>query len=101
MLRSLIDRQQKIRQQGASKLYYCSVHFNRVWYIGPRAMLWQMLEDLDVCGRILDGIKSVYAHGSAVRSSQGLSAIGEPLGGEGGGLQHATRKTHSYMSTNL
>lgn len=39
-------------------------------------MLWQVLEELGVCGRILDVIKSLYAHDSAaVRSSQGLSAI--------------------------
>ena len=39
-------------------------------------MLWQVLEELGVTGRILDVIKSLYAHDSAaVRSSQGISAI--------------------------
>ena len=39
-------------------------------------MLWQVLEGLDVCGGILDIIKSLFAHDSAaVRSSQGMSAM--------------------------
>ena len=39
-------------------------------------MLWQVLEELGVNGRILDIIKSLYAHDSAaVRSLQGISAI--------------------------
>ena len=42
----------------------------------PSAVLWQVLEELGVCGRILDIITSLYAHGSAaVRSSQDISAI--------------------------
>ena len=42
----------------------------------PRVVLWQVLEELGVCGRILDIIKSLYAHDSAaVRSLQGISAI--------------------------
>jgi len=39
-------------------------------------VLWQVLEEPGVHGRILDIIKSLYAHDSAaVRSSQGISAI--------------------------
>ena len=39
-------------------------------------MLWQVLEELGATGRILDIIKSQYAHnGAAVRSSQGISDI--------------------------
>ena len=41
-----------------------------------RELLWQVLEELGIHGRILDIIKSLYVHDSAaVRSSQGLSAI--------------------------
>ena len=50
--------------------------FKKAFDTVPRAVLWQVLEELGVCGRILDIIKSLYAHDSAaVRSSQGLSAI--------------------------
>ena len=39
-------------------------------------MLWQVLEELVVCSRILDIIKSLYAHNSAaVRSLHGISDI--------------------------
>ena len=42
----------------------------------PRHLLWQVLEELGIHGRVLDIIKSLYAHDSAaVRSSQGISAI--------------------------
>ena len=40
----------------------------------PHAVLWQVLEELGVTERILDIIKSLYAHDSAaVRSLQGIS----------------------------
>ena len=39
-------------------------------------MLWQVLEEFGLCSKILDIVKSLYAHDSAaVRSSQGISAI--------------------------
>ena len=58
------------------KLYCCFVDFKKAFDTVPRAVLWQVLEELGVCGRILDIIKSLYAHDSAVvRSSQGISAI--------------------------
>ena len=39
-------------------------------------MLWQVLEELGIHGRVLDIIKSLYAHDcAALRSSQGISAI--------------------------
>ncbi len=42
----------------------------------PRALLWQVLEDRGVQGRVLDIIKCMYAHDSAaVRTSEGLSEI--------------------------
>lgn len=42
----------------------------------PHELLWQVLDGLGIHRRILDIIKSLYAHDSAaVRSSQGLSAI--------------------------
>ena len=50
--------------------------FRKAFDTVPRAVLWQVLEELGVHGRILDIIKSLYAHDSAaVRSSQGISAI--------------------------
>ena len=77
ILRSLIDNQRSTRQKGnAGKLYCCFVDFKEAFDTVPRAVLWQVLEELGVCGRILDIIKFLYAHDSAaVRSSQGLSAI--------------------------
>ncbi len=77
ILRTLIDKQRQTRQKGkASKLYCCFVDFRKAFDTVPRAVLWQVLEELGVCGRILDIIKSLYARDSAaVRSSQGISAI--------------------------
>ncbi len=77
ILRSLIDKQRQARLKGkAGKLYCCFVDFRKAFDTVPRAVLWQVLEELGVAGRILDVIKSLYAHDSAaVRSSQGISAI--------------------------
>ena len=77
VLRSLIDKQKQSRQKGRSgKLYCCFVDFKKAFDTVPRDLLWQVLEGLGIHGRILDIIKSLYAHDSAaVRSSQGLSAI--------------------------
>ena len=74
ILRPLIDKQKQTRQKGKpGKLYCCFVDFKKAFDIVPRAVLWQVLEELGVCGRIF---KSLYAHNSAaVRSSQGISAI--------------------------
>ncbi len=50
--------------------------FSKAFDTVPCAVLSQVLEELGVHGRILDIIKSLYAHDSAaVRSSQGISAI--------------------------
>ncbi len=50
--------------------------FRKAFDTVPHAVLWQVLEEVGVHGRILDIIKSLYAHDSAaVRSSQGTSAI--------------------------
>jgi len=75
--RSLIDKQKQSRQKGkAGKLYCCFVDFRKAFDTVPHAVLWQVLEELGVHGRILDIIKSLYAHdGAAVWSSQGISAI--------------------------
>ena len=77
ILRSLTDKQKQSRQKAnTGKLYCCFVDFNKAFDTVPRAVLWQVLEELGVHGRILDIIKSLYAHDSAaVRSSQGISAI--------------------------
>ncbi len=77
ILRSLIDQQKLSRQKGkAGKLYCCFVDFRKAFDTVPRAVLWQVLVELGVHGRILDIIKSLYAHDSAaVRSSQGSSAV--------------------------
>ena len=77
ILRSLIDKQKQTRQKGKpGKLYCCFVDFKKAFNTVPCAVLWQVLEELGVCGRILDIIKSLYAHDSAaVRSLQGISAI--------------------------
>ena len=79
ILRSLIDKQNKTnsRQKGKpGKLYCCFVDFQKAFDTVPRAVQWQVLEELGICGRILDIIKSLYAHDSAaVRSSQGISAM--------------------------
>ncbi len=77
VLRSLIEKQKQARQKGGSgKLYCCFVDFKKAFDTVPRALLWQVLEDLGVQGRVLDIIKSMYAHDSAaVRTSEGLSEI--------------------------
>ena len=74
---SLIEKPRQARQKGRTgKLYCCFVDFRKAFDTVPRAVLWQVLEELGVCGRILDIIKSLYAHDSAaVRSSHSISAI--------------------------
>ena len=77
VLRSLIDKQRQAREKGkCGKLYCCFVDFKKAFDTIPRAVLWQVLEDLGVHGRVLDIVKSMYAHDSAaVRTSEGLSEI--------------------------
>ncbi len=77
VLRSLIDKQKQAKQKGGSgKLYCCFVDFKKAFDTVPRALLWQVLEDLGVQGRVWDIIKSMYAHDSAaVRTSAGISEI--------------------------
>ena len=74
VLRSLIEKQKQARQKGGSgKLYCCSVDAEKAFDTVPRALLWQVLEDLDVQRRVLDIVRSMYAHDSAaVRTSEGL-----------------------------
>ena len=74
---SLIDKQRQTQQKGtASKLYCCVADFRKALDAVQHAVLWQVLEELGVCGRILDIIKSLYAGDStAARSLQGISAI--------------------------
>ena len=60
----------------AGKLYCCFVDFKKAFDTVPRHLLWKVLEEMGVHGRILDIMKSMYAHDSAaVRSSEGISAI--------------------------
>ena len=77
VLRSLIDKQKQSRQRGYSgKLFCCFVDFRKAFDTVPRAILWQVLEDLGVSGRVLTVIKSMYAQDSAaVKTSSGLSEI--------------------------
>ena len=75
--RSLIDKQKQYRLKGkAGKLYCCFVAFRKGFDTVPCAVLWQGLEGIGVHGKILDIIKSLYAHDSAaMQSTQGISAI--------------------------
>lgn len=66
ILRSLIDKQKQTGLKGnAGKLFCCFVDLRKAFDTVPRAVLWQVLEELGVNGRILDIIKSLYAHDSA------------------------------------
>ena len=68
---SSFDTQRQQRQKGpAGKLYCCfAVDFKKAFDTVPRHLLWQVLEELGIHGRVLDIIKSLYAHDSAaVRS---------------------------------
>ena len=70
-----MQRQTQLKGK-AGKLYSCFVDFRKTFDTVPRSVLWQVLEELGVTGRILNVIKSLYALESvAVRSSQGISAI--------------------------
>ncbi len=73
VLRSLIEKQEQTRQKGGSgKLYCCFVDFSKAFDTVPRALLWQVLEDLGVQGRGLDIIKSMCAHNSAAHQKDFL-----------------------------
>ena len=70
VLRSLIDKQRQTRlKRNAGKLFGCFVDFRKVFGSVPRAVLWQVLEELGVNGRNLDIIKTLYAHNSAAVQS--------------------------------
>ena len=78
VLRALIDRQKQLRLKGigSGKLYTCFVDFRKAFDTVPRDLLWQVLEELGVNGRMLQIIKSIYANDSAaVRTSEGISEI--------------------------
>ena len=50
--------------------------FRRAFDTVPRHLLWQVLEELGIQGRILDIIKPLYRHDSAaVQTMHGISAI--------------------------
>ncbi len=73
ILRSLIDKQKQSGQKGkAGKLYCCFVDFRKASDTVPRAVLWQVLEELGVHGRSLDIIKSLV---SCVCTRQRSSAV--------------------------
>lgn len=78
VLRALIDRQKQLRRSGigSGKLYCCFVDFRKAFDTVPRALLWQVLEELGINGRMLQIIKSLYTNDSAaVRTSEGISEI--------------------------
>ena len=78
VLRALIDRQKQLRLKGigSGKLYTCFVDFRKAFGTVPRDLLWQVLEELGVNGRMLQIIKSIYTNDSAaVRTSEGISEI--------------------------
>ena len=61
ILRSLIDKQKQTRKKGkCGKLHCCFVDFKKAFNTVPCAVLWQVLEELGVCGRIPDMIKSLF-----------------------------------------
>ncbi len=67
---SLIDKQHQSRQKGkAGKLYRCFVDFKKAFDSVPCVVLWQVLQEPCVCWRILNIIKSLYAHDSATVQS--------------------------------
>ena len=78
VLRALIDRQKQLRRSGSGsgKLYCCFVDFRKAFDTVPRALLWQVLEELGINGWMLQVIKSLYSNDSAaVRTSEGISEI--------------------------
>ncbi len=51
ILRSVLNKQKQSRQKGkAGKLYCCFVGFRKACDTVPRAVLWQVLEELGVHG---------------------------------------------------
>ena len=79
MLKSLIDKQ----KQTHGRLYCCFVDFKKAFDTVPRGLLWQVLETIGIRGPILDCIKSLYSHDSAVvRTQEGISDIFDCLMGD-------------------
>ena len=67
VLRSLIDKQKQAKQKGGSgKLYCCFVDFKKAFDTVPRALLWQVLEDLGVQGRFWTS-SSLCSHTTALQ----------------------------------
>jgi hypothetical protein len=47
------------------KLYTCFVDFKKAFDTVPRDLLWQVLEGLSICGRILECLRSMYRQDQA------------------------------------
>ena len=70
----------------AGKLYCCFIDFKKAFDTVLRHLLWQVLEEMGIHGRIL--VKSVCAHdNAAVRSSQEISEIFRCLLGSSKGVR--------------
>ena len=68
ILRSLIEKQKQSRQKGkAGKLYCCFVDFRKAFDTVPRAVLWQVLEEL--------GVQNPGHHQVSVCTRQRSSAV--------------------------
>ena len=81
VLRSCIDKQKQYRQQlGSNKLYCWLVKFRKTLDTTPRTVLWQVLGDSGLSGRVPTIIKSMYAQDStAVKTSTSLPEMSRCL----------------------
>ena len=72
------------RDDRKEKLANCFVDFRKAFDTVPRAMLWQVLEGLGLCGRILDIIKYLFAREKRSRTAitRHICHLQMPHGGE-------------------
>jgi hypothetical protein len=74
IMRTMIEKRKKEK----GKLYCCFVDFKKAFDSIPRDLLWQELAAKGITGKMLQCIKSIYAHDSA-RVSNGIYGLTDPF----------------------
>ena len=65
LMQQLLEYYQAKTDKSQRRLYACVVDFKKAFDTVDRSVLWQVLWDMGICGRILGCIKAMYACDSA------------------------------------
>lgn len=74
LMQQLLEHYQAKTDKSHRGLYACFLDFKKSFDTVDRSVLWQVLWDVDICGRILGCIKAMYACDSAAaKTKEGIS----------------------------